>query len=388
MPINSGALNTGTLNGSGTIPSVTASDVVIWIDTLSSTPISAPLLRENIGFEDHLSSEIASTLRDILYFEDTLSGTLTLVATAQEVVAWDDQLGVILSGSSVEGIVFSDTPSSALIPVPLRSEIIVVDQVSGTLSLTALAQESIVFADTLSSIFLQSTQEVIGWSDTLSSKITLADITLSDVIGFADTLSSAITQIAPPLIEKSVWQDALSSSLSLAAAVADVIRFSDRLITPLSSLIVVTHAETGAVSTYTLAPSVASIAEFGGVLYLAGPEGLYALDAEQDDTGPVVWTAQTGFSNWGTDFLKRVQDVNVQGRTAGVTACKVVVDRGGEKQQYAYPLPPVTRESYRDGVIKVGKGLQSVYWKIELTGTGPAEIDQMRVVFVPLNRRR
>jgi hypothetical protein len=137
-----------------------------------------------------------------------------------------------------------------------------------------------------------------------------------------------------------------------------------------------------------MTPVVAGLAEYRGTLYLAGPDGLYAMDATEDEDGEVVWTLRTGFSNLGNDLLKRVRDANILGRTEGNTLFKVVTARNGEKQEYAYQLPEATRDAYRDGVTKVGRGLQSVYWQFEMEGTGPAEIDQIKLAIEPLSRRR
>jgi hypothetical protein len=137
-----------------------------------------------------------------------------------------------------------------------------------------------------------------------------------------------------------------------------------------------------------MTPVVAGLAEYRGTLYLAGPDGLYAMDSDEDETGEVVWTLRTGFSNLGSDLLKRVRDANILGRTEGNTLFKVVTARNGEKQEYDYQLPEATRDAYRDGVTKVGRGLQSVYWQFEMEGTGPAEIDQIKLAIEPLSRRR
>lgn len=208
----------------------------------------------------------------------------------------------------------------------------------------------------------------------------------TDTATVAEALASVIAYYAP-LTDTATATGTLSSAAGLSAVLADTGLVADLLLESTQTLYVV-NADTGAVSTYAVAPVVAGLAQYHDVLYVAGPEGLYALDATTDAGTAITWTAETGFSNWGTDLLKRVLDVNLQARIQADTNLVLVTDRYGQKQSYRYRLPPLTRDSYRDGVVKPGKGIQSVYWQLVLQGENEAEIDQLRVRLEPLSRRR
>jgi hypothetical protein len=184
-----------------------------------------------------------------------------------------------------------------------------------------------------------------------------------------------------------VVSDVSTTAMQLVGILTDNALAGDTLFEA-AQTVYITNAETGAVSTYVFTPTISGMTDYQGVLYLAGPEGLYALDATQDEDGAVVWTLRTGFSNLGSDLLKRIRDVNIQARTEGDTTLQVIEDRYGEKQEWNYRLPAVTRDSYRDGVTKIGRGIKSVYFALGLQGIGPAEIDQLRVLIEPLSRRR
>lgn len=112
------------------------------------------------------------------------------------------------------------------------------------------------------------------------------------------------------------------------------------------------------------------------------------MDAVQDEDGDVVWVLRTGLSHFGSEALKRVTRANLLARIEGDTVFKVVSSRHGTQQERSYRLPPMTRENYRDGVVKTGRGIQSVYWEFSATGIAPAEIDQLRLDVEPLSRRR
>ena len=211
-------------------------------------------------------------------------------------------------------------------------------------------------------------------------------VSKTDTATVAEALASVAAYYAP-LTDTATATGTLSSAAGLSAALADTGLVADLLLESTQTLYVV-NADTGAVSTYAVAPVVAGLAQYHDVLYVAGPEGLYALDATTDAGTAITWTAQTGFSNWGTDLLKRVLDVNLQARIQADTNLVLVTDRHGQKQSYRYRLPPLTRDSYRDGVTKLGKGIQSVYGQLQIQGQGEAELDQIRVRLEPLSRRR
>jgi hypothetical protein len=236
--------------------------------------------------------------------------------------------------------------------------------------------------------FIQSSDDTLVASDSIAGTVAVASPVLSDTVVISETLAGAVSIYAAVLTDIVVASDTLTGSLVLVGVVSDTVLFGDTLSDAAYQTLVVVNAETGAVSTYTMTPVVAGLAEYRGTLYLAGPDGLYAMDADEDEDGEVVWTLRTGFANLGSDLLKRVRDANILGRTEGTTLLKVVTAHGGQKQEYHYQLPATTRDAYRDGVTKVGRGLQSVYWQFALQGTGPAEIDQLKLAIEPLSRRR
>lgn len=302
------------------------------------------------GFASDASSVVVGGITvDTLYAAGSLIGAL---ATAVSETAWA-----------------SDTATASL---QVGGESIVVGSVADVIAAGAIGALS----ETATASFALSGYAASA-SELLSNTITAADLVAGPITGYA-TLPETSGRLT----------DALSSRFSLMGVLADSPLSGDALSDIAYQLIVVTNTETGAVSTYTLTPSVTGVVEYRGTLYLAGTDGLYALDAEDDGEREVAWTLNSGFSSFGTDRIKRVQDINAMARTEGTTALQVVSARNGTKTSWDYVLPPLTRSAYRDGVIKVGKGVQSVYYQVALMGTGPSEIDQLRLTLQPLSRRR
>lgn len=208
----------------------------------------------------------------------------------------------------------------------------------------------------------------------------------TDTATATDVVASVVAYYAP-LTDTATATGTLSSAAGLSAALADTGRVADLLLESTQTLYVV-NADTGAVSTYIVSPVITGLAQYEGILYMAGPQGLEALDASSDAGVEITWTVHTGFNNFGTDFIKRLLDVNLQARIQKDTNLVLVSNQYGQKYSYRYRLPILTRDSYRDGVIKVGKGISSVYWQVILQGKGEAEIDQIRLRLETLSRRR
>lgn len=153
-------------------------------------------------------------------------------------------------------------------------------------------------------------------------------------------------------------------------------------------VIFVINADTGAVSRYQFGEAINGAALTEDGLLMSAPAGLYALDADTDAGVPIAWSLDTGFSKLGTEYLKRLSYINVLGRFSASPGLRIVSDRDGIKREDRYVMDTRNRSSYRDGRIKIGRGIQSVFYGLGLTGTGPAEIESLQVDVEPLSRRR
>lgn len=152
-------------------------------------------------------------------------------------------------------------------------------------------------------------------------------------------------------------------------------------------VVFVINADTGAVSRYQFGEAINGAALTEDGLLMSASTGLYALDADTDAGVPIAWSLDTGFSKLGTEYLKRLSYINVLGRFSASPDLRVVSDRYGTKREDRYPMPTRTRTAYRDGRIRIGKGIQSVFYGVGLSGTGPAEIESVQLDVAPLSRR-
>lgn len=371
-------------------------------------PVDAPLLTDTLAFSESITSGFATessdtlvfsetlemlggidaaSLSDILRLDETIVSNIVITSARSDTVVLSDVIESGFIGSSADTLIASELLTMAA--TTSASDILAVsDVVASRLVISGSSSDTLLASDEIGYGFIQSAADTLVASDSIAGTVAVASPVLSDTVMISETLAGPVAIYVAVLTDTVVASDTLTGALTLVGVLSDTVLFGDTLSDAAYQTLVVVNAETGATSTYTMTPVVAGLAEYRGTLYLAGPDGLYAMDATEDEGGEVVWTLRTGFSNLGSDLLKRVRDANILGRTEGNTLLKVVTSREGQKQEYSYQLPTATRDAYRDGVTKVGRGLQSVYWQFALQGTGPAEVDQLKLAIEPLSRRR
>ena len=305
-------------------------------------------------------------LADAYEFSDALDFPL-LGAFLEDTATWSD---------SVDG-------TGSITGEPLYSTVQWEEILSADLTVAALVDTS-TWTDEIGYGSVITLSDTAAWVDALGTAYIVAE-SLADTASFSDALATYFD--TGSLSNTASWQDTLTGVVSLSAGLADTSLWTDSLIFGSYKLAVI-NADTGAASEYTMTPEVSGLCQFSEVFYIASADGLYALDADDDYGNDVVWVMNTGLLNFGTDLMKRVIDVNILGSTEGNTILAVTTTRGGVKVESRYQLEALTRTAPRDGVVKVGKGIQSVYWSIGARGVGPAEIDEIRVSANPLSRRR
>jgi hypothetical protein len=388
-------------------PYLNASDRVRGLDTVVSNLRVSIFLTEQVRCTDTLEAVYEASLADtvraqdvsqVIYagdvseqanVADTIASQILLDGTLTETVQSSDSAGVLYQKASTENVRVIDTltDGGVVYQAALTDEGVAAEEWISTLSISVETVESVGATDALdSSLFAEST-DTVQVADTLSGD-SLVLSALEDSALVVDSLLGEVMVYAPALVDTVQAVETLGGALALVGILSDAVWAVDSLNEAIAQTLCVINAETGAASTYQMTPLVAGLAEYQGVLYLATADGLYAMDAMQDEDGDVVWVFRTGLSHLGSDALKRVTRANLLARIEGDTVFKVGSSRHGTKQERSYRLPPMTRENYRDGVVKTGRGDQSVYWEFSATGIAPAEIDQLRLDVEPLSRRR
>lgn len=115
-----------------------------------------------------------------------------------------------------------------------------------------------------------------------------------------------------------------------------------------------------------------SIAEFNGVLYATSPEGIFAINTDTDEGRFISAEIKTGFLDLGTEQNKRVSDLYV-GYTATGYLETDVETYDWPQEVYTYPMEEREAGAPRNNRIKVGKGLNSRYWRFALRNLDGAD---------------
>ena len=361
------------------------SDSIGVTDAVTGVVTDAPL-RDFIGVKDWAGVGIPSP-HDYVQVTDTATGVLTLLGPLEDNIGVREYAEAVSIAALLDTVGVSEVWSTTRIASSLHDRIQVSDELTALLSLKAASTDQVGIQDTITATSLVGLSDFVGVTDVLIGQLFIQTAPFVDRIGVSDAIDATITVYAV-LSDTVGVQDTLTGQLHLVGVLSDTVAVTDWVAPVEATTVHVVNAETGAVSTYTFTPRVKGMGQFQGTLFLAAVDGLYVVDAGQDEDGDIVWTLQTGFSNLGTDHLKQIYDVNCQMRTEGDTIMHVISDRRGEKESWRYRLTQDTRDSYRDSVIKPGKGIKSVYYALDLQGVGPAEIDQLRVLVRPLPRRR
>ena len=361
------------------------SDLIGISDAITGVVSEAPL-HDYIGITDWVGVGTLP-LHDYIQVSDAITGILKLLGPLEDTIGVSDQVGAFFNATLSDSIGVSEVWTTTRLTPALHDRIQISDELAATLSLIGPLADTIGVQDEITAVSFAGLSDLIGVEDAITGQLFNYAEPLADNIGILDAIGATITVYAALSDEVGI-SDAITGQLSLIGVLSDTIGITDWVATTEATTVHVVNAETGAVSTYTFTPRVKGMGQFQGTLFLAAADGLYAVDADQDEAGDIVWTLQTGFNNLGSDQLKQIHDVNCQMRTEGDTIMHVISDRHGEKESWRYRLTQDTRDSYRDGVIKPGKGTKSVYYALGLQGVGPAEIDQLRVLVRPLPRRR
>lgn len=304
-------------------------------------------------------------------------------------VLFESDVGSMQWASASDTVTLISAVNGALAADELDSAVALHSTLDPAAVVTASLEHTVVLVDAIGHGFMAGELDsAVAFTSIFSGNLALIALPLDSAVAFSD-VAAAVLGLTASSDSAMVLTDALTGQLALLGTeLTSYVQLADAARAGALQLMLVLNAETGAVSTYSMTPEVLGLAAIDGVLVLACADGLYALDADADASGVVVWTLKTGYSTLGSEYLKRVQDIDVLCQTDGDLIATLTSGRYGQKQSYSYRLEPLTRDANRDGVIHVGKGVHSVNWQLELQGIGPTEIDSTILTVEPLSRRR
>lgn len=140
------------------------------------------------------------------------------------------------------------------------------------------------------------------------------------------------------------------------------------------------HTERQAFSTYTNFP-FNSFAKFNNVFLGAGDGGLFALAGATDNGTPIDAVARTGYTDFQTSKLKRVDYMYIGYRTDGEMILRVFTD---ETTMREYLVTPTGKTGMSVQRVRIGKGVSARYWQFEIANKDGSDFDLNVMEFKPV----
>lgn len=246
----------------------------------------------------------------------------------------------------------------------------IADATSGTLHAAVLVQEQARMADGVGNHVTEHVAEAAQIEDAVSGTLH-ARGWLVDVAQIADEATAAHTATTDAVTETAQLADHAWDALHAGVLVDDVACIQDTLDptqTAVHGQAWVSEAATWAMSRY--APfGFHAAANVGGTVFLAGADGLYALDGNAED---VPGTLRFGAIDLSGGTLARPVSLYLEYLLAGELHVTVGQTQMGARQQWTYQLPPERADELTNGRVLFGRGLRGRHFDFEVRMDGRA----------------
>lgn len=128
-----------------------------------------------------------------------------------------------------------------------------------------------------------------------------------------------------------------------------------------------------------------SFAMLGGRTYAAGEDGIFELTGDTDDGQPIEAWFRPFLSNFGTQKMKRVTDIWIGSRAAGLYVKVHTRDPAtGNMAEDIYPVQHTHGIGTEKARVKVGRGLVSDRWTLTVGNVAGADFDVDGIEWKPL----
>lgn len=334
------------------ISTIITEAVAIVMTTLESIPSQNPTLTSNLAVQEAIITGVASALTEAPDFTATTSELVDLINIVTEAIA----------------------ATAAL---------------AGASTISAAAAASIAAADSIIGALHAPVTESTEVADTLVQKITLL-MALTETPDTSDTITDTLTVVAT-VAESAVTSATLAGGLSISGVLTEAMVVSVLFGFAGDEFVgYVVNAE-GAfpASSYTNWP-FNSYAQLGTKTYAAQEDGVYEITGSDDAGTNISAYITTGFLDFGSSSQKRIRSVQLGYTADDEMRLYVRTEEGGTLKEYWYEAAPLTADTPREHVIKIGRGLKSMYWQFKLINTagGDFNIDVVRLYPVLLRRRQ
>jgi len=325
-------------------------------------------------------SYIVFALIEQLSLNASTTETALVVIQLAEVFRLDQRLVPILTVLINEPLVLdASLAATPVYIVALIDSLIISGVADNTVTAMALLSDAIAFADNVRRIQEQTITNAIDFADAFDIKA-VAWETLVTEATFSDTALGL--SILTVVVDESFNVSAGTTLLqTIIASIHDGIGFSVGFtFEGVPYLGIAMNATTKGISEYTnfefnSLTNFQGGANATGRLFGACETGLYLLEGDDDAGTAIDWRIRTGLSKLGIGKEKKISSAYLGFSGDGKLLLKVVVNKQGavargergELAEYWYQLTETpSGGAVREGRIKIGRGLKSVYYAFEL----------------------
>lgn len=347
------------------------------------------LLAETLTLSTAVVTAVDLLVADIARFSGAATGHGTLIANAADVLTLIDRLVKEMTADASDSLVLSGVALSVHRQLP-----VLVDAVSLTEGVLDRHQAVDLVADLITVECLLQFAPLELLNDQVALAETAANwskaiTTLVDALVVADTVLAEF-RIVAVIDDNLVVTDTALGLLQALELVDDGIelyttfRIGDEVYRGY-----VLNAANKAASEFTNF-EFNSLAQYGQDTFMASPNGLYKLAGSDDAGTSIEATIRTGLLAIAEGKQAQVISAYVGYTSDNVIVLKAIVTSPtGEKVAHWYRLAEQTATDTREGRIKLGLGLRSVYWQFEIVNVagGSLNLDNVKLHRIALDRR-
>lgn len=326
-------------------------------------PLSAA---DSAAFTDATSEERLFNLRDTLSTATVVTSQATLYPVLGDSMALVDVVRLAWSMLLSDSATITDASG-------LRLGLAIAD----ALQATAIANGKLTaYAAVASAIALEDATKS-GWSVTASDTAAFTDavqnvlramLALDDTAALSDTATGSLrlSLVCPDGV---TLADTLAANLRLNASIADeVLLYASFRLGGTEYQGWAVNTDLRAATEHRNQPFDSIVAHPKGVHYAAGPGGIVQFTGTDDDGEPIDAWLKTFLTDFGSHQFKRAPDVWLGLTTEGRMLVKTLTRDPRTGVQYEDWYEAITKQDMGEaqGRAKIGRGLKSTWWGMEL----------------------
>lgn len=255
----------------------------------------------------------------------------------------------------------------------LESKIEVVSSVLPSVTTTRTVTSELGISDSASFALAEYATDNLGISDSVTANRSIQESLIDNL----QITEQTVLSVAHPVVvceSHATFTDTVQLRQTGAWLIIDEATFTDDtfFINP-DNVAWVINTENNALSWYTGYGFNSMVQTPYGIIAVSDM-GLYIIDGDQDDNNPIKSTITSGFTDFGTDTIKRVDNIYVGYTSSGQISVNIDVQDSriqGTNFELEERLAPAPRNSR----IPVGKGLFGRFWRTRFENKEGADFE-------------